>query len=532
MRSAVVIVLAWNGERWLRPCLAALRAQQYAGRHAVLVVDNGSTDGSAELVAREFPEMALIRSERNLGFSGGNNLALRALRAGAAPAPADFRPDMAVLLNQDTEVQPGWLAALADALERHPDAGAAGCKILGPDGLLQHAGGRLEWPLAEGGHHGAGAADAGQHDAEGEAEWVTGAALALRLDLPAKLTLLDEGYSPAYYEDVDLCYRLRAAGHRVIYAPAARLTHHENSSLGAQSAGHQRAYHHGRVRFVLRHGPLGPGLAEFVAAERAAIGRWSLADSLARKAAYRDALADLPAILAARGAQAELPAAAAALRQLHAAAVAEERARRAEAVAPRRQPAEPADTAESQPAEAPTPAAPAPAAAPTESPARAQPAPSQESEMSRPDRAAPEGEPVDVAAIMRQIRKNIAERREREDDRELDRALAEANERWGSIHEPLRLPPAASLPGRAWDIFRTRLHHEVRGYLDAMIFRQTEFNSAVVRGLNSLARRERAPDHGPEVEALRDEVIQLREELRRLREQVEAAQAAETGRRP
>jgi GT2 family glycosyltransferase len=507
MPSVAVIVLAWNGAAWLRPCLGALRAQEYAGRHVTLVVDNGSTDGTAELVAAEFPEAALIRSPRNLGFAGGNNLALRALRAGGAPAPADFAPDVAVLLNQDTEVAPGWLAALADALDRNPAAGAAGCKILGPDGLLQHAGGQLDWPLAEGGHRGAGAPDGPGYNQEGPVEWVTGAAMAIRMALPAELTLLDEGYSPAYYEDVDLCYRIRAAGHSVIYAPAARLTHHENSSLGAQSAGHQRAYHHGRVRFVLRHGPLGAGLADFTAAERAAIGRWSLADSLARKAAYRDALADLPAILGARGARAELPAVAAALRELHAAAVAEERARRAETIAPAAQRHEGQATA-----------------TPGQEIASAEPAPApidQENAMTTPDNAAPQEEPVDVAAIMRQIRKNIAERREREDDRELDRALAEVNERWSGIHEPLRLPPAASLPGRAWDVFRTRLHHGVRGYLDGMIFRQTEFNSSVVRALNSLARRERAPNVGPEVEALRDEIIQLREELRRLREQVE-----------
>lgn len=133
----------------------------------------------------------------------------------------------------------------------------------------------------------------------------------------------------------------------------------------------------------------------------------------------------------------------------------------------------------------------------------------------------PAEEPVDVAEIMRQIRRQIAERREHEDDRELDRALAEVNERWNRIHEPLKLAPAASLPGRAWELLRTRIHHEVRGYLDAMIFRQTEFNSAVVRALNSLARRDRSPGANPEVEALRDELIQLREELRQLREQVE-----------
>jgi len=515
MRSVVVVVLAWNGERWLRPCLSALRAQAYPGRHATLVVDNGSTDDSAALVADEFPEAALVRAGRNLGFAGGNNLALRALRDGAAPAPADFRPDVAVLLNQDTEVDPGWLAALMDAFERHPEAGVAGCKIFGPDGRVQHAGGRLRWPLAEGDHHGAGQPDGPDFDEERPVEWVTGAALAIRMDMPAELALLDEGFSPAYYEDVDLCFRARAAGRQVVYAPQARLRHHENSSLGAQSAGHQRAYHHGRLRFLLRHGPLGPALPAFVAAERAAIRRWSLADSLARKAAYRDALADLPAILAPRGALAELPAVASTLRALHAAAVAEEHARRGEGIGDK---GRGGGGGTGMGVEGPAGGAPAGSPAEALVPA-ATLSQDQERDMSNQQSAAPEEAPVDVAAIMRQIRKNIAERREREDDRELDRALAEANERWSKIHEPLRLPPAGSLPGRAWELLRMRLHHEVRSYLDPMIFRQTEFNSAVVRALNSLARR--GPAANPEVEALRDELIQLREEVRRLREQVE-----------
>lgn len=92
-----------------------------------------------------------------------------------------------------------------------------------------------------------------------------------------------------------------------------------------------------------------------------------------------------------------------------------------------------------------------------------------------------------------------------------------------AIYEPLQLPPSGSLPGRAWDLLRTRLHHEVRGYLDTMIYRQQEFNSAVVRAINSLARRADAGGPSPEVEALRDEIIQLREDVRRLREQVESS---------
>ncbi|MEI6778828.1 MAG: glycosyltransferase, partial [Chloroflexales bacterium] len=94
MRSVAVLVLSWNGVAFLRACLLALRAQEYAGRYAILVVDNGSTDGSADLVTTEFPEVVCLRNGRNVGFAGGNNVGLRALWAGNAPAPADFTPDL------------------------------------------------------------------------------------------------------------------------------------------------------------------------------------------------------------------------------------------------------------------------------------------------------------------------------------------------------------------------------------------------------------------------------------------------------
>jgi len=507
MRSVAVLVLSWNGAAFLRACLLALRTQEYAGRYAILVVDNGSTDGSADLVTTEFPEVVCLRNGRNVGFASGNNGGLRALWAGDAPAPADFTPDLVVLLNQDTVVAPGWLGAIADAFERHPEAGVVGCKIYHPDGVtLQHTGGLIRWPTAQGRHRGVGEADTGQYDDEESVEWVTGAALAISGRLPVDLRMLDAGFSPAYFEDVDICYRVRAAGYQVIYAPAARLIHHENSSLGAQSAAHQRVYHRNRVRFLLRHGPLdAEALTAFAVAETEEISRWSLADSLARKAAYHAALADLSAILANRG---DLPAetlthARTLLLDLYRAVVAEERTRRAESLVP-----------------APILVAEVPMTQPDPPQTQPDPLPQTQSDPPQPPSPEPVDDPVDVAAIMRQIRRQISERRDHQDNHDLDNALHSVNTGY-AIYEPLRLPPSSSLPGRAWDVLRVRLHHEVRGYLDTMIYRQQEFNAAVVRSLNSLARRAAASDVSSEVEALRDELIQLREQVRLLREHVE-----------
>ncbi|NJL34347.1 MAG: glycosyltransferase family 2 protein [Chloroflexaceae bacterium] len=195
MSRVVVLVLAWNGVDYLRPCLQALAHQQGIDSYGVLVVDNGSTDGSAELVEHEFPDVALLRLPSNLGFAAGNNAGIRALLAGQAPLPlADTPPDIVVLLNQDTEVAPDWLAQLVAVFEAQAQAGIVGCKIFFPDGTtLQHTGGSLHWPLATPEHRGTGKTDSAQYDTVGHVEYVTGAAMAIRSVVLREVGLLDEG---------------------------------------------------------------------------------------------------------------------------------------------------------------------------------------------------------------------------------------------------------------------------------------------------------------------------------------------------
>jgi GT2 family glycosyltransferase len=570
MHSIVVLVLAWNGERWLWPCLSALQAQEYQGRHAVLVVDNGSSDASPDLVAAEFPAVALLRLERNHGFAGGNNVGIAALRTLRVPG-IDFVPDVIVLLNQDTVVESGWLSALDRAFVDHPEAGVVGCKIFGPDGLLQHVGGALEWPLATPRHLGAGERDHGQYDTDAVREFVTGAALALSRSALDALGGLDEGFRPAYYEDTDLCYRARAAGFGVIYAHDARLLHHENTSLGAQSVLHQRALHRNRLRFVLRHGDLA-AFDSFVSAERAAIASWSTVDSGPRKLAYLAALSELTELLQQRATAAGVrsqdsglrsgsaafervrsqepgvssegaggdeqttdaePATvnaldraalaqtlSAALRQLYQTASREEYERREENIMSGIRSQEPTLSSAGLLAQAASPPH-SPRAAPSLANPMHEDAPMEEkTAMNETTPLESYSDPVDIAAIMRQIRRKIDERQSRDTGGELDQALELINHGY-NIYQPLSLPPAASLPGRAWDVFRTRLHHEVRGYLDTMIFKQTEFNTGVVRAINNLTRRSRNSASVAEVESLRDEIIVLREEIRRLREELQ-----------
>ncbi len=283
MKTSVVIPI-WNGRPYLAACLDALQSQTDAD-FELIVVDNASADGSADLVAEGYPSARLIRNARNLGFSGGCNVGMRAAQGEAF-----------ILLNQDTRVSPGWLAALVRAFDENPSAGIVGCKGLYPDDRrVQHAGGWIEWPLGFTHHYGYQEPDNGRWDTAREVDFVTGAAMGIRRAVIERIGLLDEGFWPGYFEDVDFCLRARAAGYRVWYCPQAVFLHHESPST--DSAVRSRAYQRGRLRLALKHLPPARFLAEFapaeLAAQRAAIqGR----ESRALRLAYLETISDIPAL--------------------------------------------------------------------------------------------------------------------------------------------------------------------------------------------------------------------------------------------
>ncbi len=254
MRASVVVVV-WNGERYLRECLDSLAAE-LGPDDEMIVVDNASADGSARLVRTGWPGARLIQNERNLGYAGGCNIGLRAGRG-----------RVLILANQDMAVHKGWLEALVETLDDE-QIGIAGSKLLFPDGRIQHVGGNVEYPLALPALPGRGEPDHGQWDAPRDVDYVMGASLALRRDVLERLGGLDEGFSPAFYEDTDLCYRARAAGWRVRYQPHSVATHHETSSVVREGAAYHRWMGRGRLRFVLKHWTLAQFLGDFVPAER------------------------------------------------------------------------------------------------------------------------------------------------------------------------------------------------------------------------------------------------------------------------
>jgi hypothetical protein len=261
--SLETIVVSHGAEELLRRCLRSLREHPPGGPMRVTVVDSGSPDATPEMVAREFPEVQLVRCA-NIGFSAANNLALR-----------EGEADAILLLNPDTEVYAGTLDAALARLEADERIGMVGVKLVTESGELDHACKRsFPTPLGALAHFtgigrsdGAGAA-LGQYravelgdDEPGEVDAVNGAFMLCRTAAVREVGLLDEGYW-LYMEDLDWCRRFWEASWKVFYEPAGVALHVKGGSSGARRAPRQEiAFHRGMGRFYRRfeapdHNPL------------------------------------------------------------------------------------------------------------------------------------------------------------------------------------------------------------------------------------------------------------------------------------
>lgn len=219
-----VIVLNWNGEKVLGPCLASLaRVREPALK--TIVVDNASTDRSVEIVRRDFPGVELIVNRENLLFAAGNNVGLeRAMAAGAR---------YFLLLNNDTEVEPDFARRMVAAMDRDPRAGIVGAKIFyyNDPKRIWYGGGGF-WPLIRVPRHlNIRRLDGTFPERAGETGYVTGCALLTRREVIEQIGLLDPLYR-MYSEDVDFCLRARGAGWKCLYEPSAVVWHKVSSSSG------------------------------------------------------------------------------------------------------------------------------------------------------------------------------------------------------------------------------------------------------------------------------------------------------------
>lgn len=219
-RLASVIVPNWNGAAHLPACLDALQRQTVTD-FEVIVVDNGSRDGSLALLARDYPEVQVIALPKNVGYAGGCNAGLRVARG-----------ETLVLLNNDTEVSSSWLAELLSALERYPDAGMATPKVLlWEDRSRLHTAGDYVRTSGIPDSRGVWQPDDGQFDREEYVFGAAGVAPAYRRKMLDDIGLFDADFM-SYCEDVDLSWRAQIAGYRCIYVPHSVL-YHKVSATGS-----------------------------------------------------------------------------------------------------------------------------------------------------------------------------------------------------------------------------------------------------------------------------------------------------------
>lgn len=235
MTKTAVVILNWNGAAMLRRFLPGVVAHSQYGAREVIVADNASTDNSLEVLREEFPQVRTIVLDRNWGFADGYNKALEQVEA-----------DYFVLLNSDVDVPEGWLEPLEEYMDAHTEVAAVQPKLLkydisAPDGncrtrRFEYAGAaggfvdRYGYPYCRGRLFDEVETDSGQYDTPLEVHWASGACLMVRSCDYRAVGGLD-GKFFAHCEEIDLCWRMRIAGKKIMCVPGSQVYHVGGASL-------------------------------------------------------------------------------------------------------------------------------------------------------------------------------------------------------------------------------------------------------------------------------------------------------------
>lgn len=256
MNDVAVVILNFNGRELLKKFLPSV--VRFSGQAKIVVADNLSTDDSRELLRVQFPHVEVIHLPSNLGFCGGYNHALRQVKA-----------TYFILLNSDVEVTPDWLIPLVAILKSDSQAGAVQPKILSYSNR-QHfeyagaGGGFIDWlgyPFCRGRIFNTLETDHHQYDDTLPVFWASGACLAVKADLFYQLEGFDESFF-AHMEEIDFCWRLKRAGHQVIYCGSSTVYHVGGATLSASSP--RKTYYNFRNGLAMLVKNLGPGKMSLV----------------------------------------------------------------------------------------------------------------------------------------------------------------------------------------------------------------------------------------------------------------------------
>jgi len=239
-----IIIVSFNARADLERCLESLHAAPPAVPHEILVVDNGSTDGSIDL-ARRRPDVRLIEIGSNLGFARASNVGIRASRGANL-----------LLLNSDTVVPDGAIDRLLAALDRDRDVAVVGPRLVDARGRAELSFGRMIGPLNELRQKRLARSRAVEDRTSRRQypDWVSGACLLVRRADAEAVGLLDERYF-MYTEDVDFCAAIRARGRRVLFTPEVEVVHLRGRSAASAPAAARDAYRRSRLAFYEKHRP-------------------------------------------------------------------------------------------------------------------------------------------------------------------------------------------------------------------------------------------------------------------------------------
>lgn len=226
-KNIAIVILTWNGLDLTRRCLSSIDLEKLPSNVQIIVVDNGSKDGTQKYV-RSLPRVTLIENGKNLGYAKAVNIGIRA---------ADPEADI-VLLNNDVElIEQNWLKRLAESAYEQEERGVVGVKIVRDDGTLQHCGAYLPLDSIWGQQLASGEVDIGQYAGVNECESVVFACVYIKRSTINKVGLLSEDFF-AYFEDTDYCIRTSLAGQKIVVNGDIRVKHSENSSTKVNKVSH------------------------------------------------------------------------------------------------------------------------------------------------------------------------------------------------------------------------------------------------------------------------------------------------------
>ena len=229
--TTAVVILNWNGEKYLQQFLPVLLEHTAIPGVEIVVADNASTDNSLKVLNKSFPTIKTIVLDKNYGFAGGYNKAFEQIEA-----------DYFVLLNSDVEVTLHWLEPLIDYMNQNQDVAACQPKILSyyQRTYFEHAGAsggyidRFGFPFCRGRIFGVAEEDKGQYDDVAEVFWATGACMVVRSNLFKKVGGLDDEFF-AHMEEIDLCWRFKSRGYRIMCIPQSKVYHIGGGTLNSES---------------------------------------------------------------------------------------------------------------------------------------------------------------------------------------------------------------------------------------------------------------------------------------------------------